>query len=198
MPKKTIYSREIILNYAYKILVERGLQDISARNLAKEMNSSTIPIYTFFTSMDDVKEELFKLAKQKFMEYIREDYTDITLLNVGMGVVLFAREEGELFRSIFLRSTPYNDLIEEVLEDFKTLIKKQFAMDPRFKRLSPERQDWLLNKGWTYTQGMATLICTGYIKETSDEKLMKDLLETGSFFIKEAFRTEVRENEKEH
>ena len=196
MPKKTIYSREIILNYAYKILVERGLQDISARNLAKEMNSSTIPIYTFFTSMDDVKEELFKLAKQKFMEYIREDYTDITLLNVGMGVVLFAREEGELFRSIFLRSTPYNDLIEEVLEDFKTLIKKQFAMDPRFKRLSPERQDWLLNKGWTYTQGMATLICTGYIKETSDEKLMKDLLETGSFFIKEAFRTEVRENEK--
>lgn len=198
MPKKTIYSREFILNYAYKILVERGLQDISARNLAKEMNSSTIPIYTFFSSMDEVKEELFKLAKQKFMEYIREDYTDITLLNVGMGVVLFAREEGELFRSIFLRSTPYNDLIEEVLEDFKTLIKKQFAMDPRFKRLSPERQDWLLNKGWTYTQGMATLICTGYIKETSDEKLMKDLLETGSFFIKEAFRTEVRENEKEH
>lgn len=198
MPKKTIYSREIILNYAYKILVERGLQDISARNLAKEMNSSTIPIYTFFTSMDEVKEELFKLAKKKFMEYIREDYTDITLLNVGMGVVLFAREEGELFRSIFLRSTPYNDLIEEVLEDFKTLIKTQFAMDPRFKRLSPERQDWLLNKGWTYTQGMATLICTGYIKETSDEKLMKDLLETGSFFIKEAFRTEVRGNEKEH
>ena len=115
------------------------------------MNSSTISIYTFFTSMDEFKEKLFKLAK-KIIEYIREDYTDIVLFNVGMGVVLFAREKGELFKPIFLRSTPYNDLIEEVFENFKILIKKQFAMDPKFKRLSLKRQDWLLNKGWTYTQ----------------------------------------------
>lgn len=196
MPKKAIYSREIILSYAYKILVERGLQDISARNLAKEMKSSTIPIYTFFSSMEEVKEELLKLAKNKFMDYIREDYTDITLLNVGMGVVLFAREEKELFRSIFLRPTTYNDLIEEILEDFKALIKEQFAKDKRFKSLSPEREDWLLNKGWIYTQGFATLVCTGYIKETSNNEIKKHLLETGSLFIKEAIDPEVGEDEK--
>lgn len=195
MPKKAIYSREIILNYAYKILVERGLQDISARNLAREMNSSTIPIYTFFSSMDEVKDELLKLAKNKFMEYIREDYTDLVLLNVGMGVVLFAREEKELFRSIFLRATPYRDLIEEILEDFKTLIKEQFAMDPRFQNLSSERADWLLNKGWIYAQGLATLTCTGYIDNPTDEYIKKNLLETGRFFIEEAINPDERDYE---
>lgn len=186
MPKKAIYSREKILSFAYKILVERGLQDISARNLAKEMNSSTIPIYSFFSSMDEVKDELLKIAKDKFMQYIKEDYTDLALLNVGMGVVLFAREEKELFRSIFLRSTTYNELIEEILEDFKVIIKNEFAKDKRFRELNEERADWLLNKGWVYAQGLATLTCTGYIKDPTDEYIKENLLETGRFFIKEA------------
>lgn len=186
MPKKPIYSREIILNYAYKILVERGLQDISARNLAKEMKSSIIPIYSFFSSMDEVKEELLKLAKKKLMEYMKDDYTDMSILNVGMGIVLFAREEKELFRSIFLRANPYSQLIDDVLEDFKNLILEEFKKDERFKNLSKEKSDWLLNRGWTYAHGLATLTCTGYLNNPTNEEIMDNLLDTSRLFLREA------------
>ena len=40
------------------------------------------------------------MAKDVLIKYLEEKYTEKKMLNMAMGVVIFAREQKELFRSI--------------------------------------------------------------------------------------------------
>ncbi|MGL5057988.1 MAG: TetR/AcrR family transcriptional regulator, partial [Fusobacteriaceae bacterium] len=77
MPKKAIFKKKQIHNKAYEIFEKYGLEEITARNLAKALNASPAPIYSCYTSMDELKEELINRAKELFLEYIKEPQTDM-------------------------------------------------------------------------------------------------------------------------
>ncbi len=172
MPKKAIFTKEHILNKAFEMLEKKGLEEITARNLAKTLKSSPAPIYGFFRSMDDLKKDLIEKAKGVFMEYVKNEKTDLPFLNIGMGIVTFAREEQQLFRSIFLRENSYQGLIQE----FKELIQKEISQDERFKEFPDEIKESLFLDCWTYAHGLATLTCTGYFENPSDEFIKERLM----------------------
>lgn len=178
MPKKVIYTKEEIVYKAYEILKESGLNSITARNLAKTLKTSPAPIYGYFSSMDLLKDELIKKAKAQFLSYVTIKYTDKPLLNAGMGFVIFAREEKELFRSIFLMNSSYKDIISE----FKTIIFQEIAKDKRFSEVEENKKNWLFEKCWIYTHGFATLISMGFNKDSSNESIGNNLLDMLIFF----------------
>lgn len=178
MPKKVIYKKEEIIEKAYEVLKESGLNSITARNLAKSLKTSPAPIYGYFSSMDILKDELIKKAKEQFLSYVTKEYTEKPFLNAGMGFVIFAREEKELFRSIFLMNSSYRDIISE----FKTLIFEEIKKDSRFMGVEEEKKDWLFEKCWIYAHGFATLISMGFNKDSSDESIKTNLLDMLIFF----------------
>ena len=173
MPKKVVFSREDVVSKAFEILKEEGLNSITARNIAKKLKSSPAPIYSYFSSMNDLKEELIDIAKDQFLSYLQNSYTDMVFLNVGMGIVVFAREEKKLFGSIFLKNNSYRDIID----GFKKIVFREIESDPRFKKISHEKTMWLIEKCWIYAHGLATLVSTNFIKDTSDEYIKKSLLD---------------------
>ncbi|WP_319371110.1 TetR/AcrR family transcriptional regulator [uncultured Ilyobacter sp.] len=179
MPKKAIFTRDHILNKAFEMLEKKGLEEITARNLAKALKSSPAPIYGFFKSMDDLKKELIERSKGVFMEYVKNQKTELPFLNIGMGIVTFAREEKQLFRSIFLREKTHQGLIQE----FKELIEKEILADDRFMGLPEDVKETLVLDCWTYAHGMATLTCTGYFENPSDEFIKKRLMESAASMI---------------
>ena len=82
MPKKVIYTREEIIEKAYEMLKSEGLNQITARTLAKKLKTSPAPIYGHFDSMEVLKDELVKKAREQFLNYIIKNYTEkITSLN---------------------------------------------------------------------------------------------------------------------
>lgn len=174
MPKKAIFTREQILNKAFEMLEKKGLEDITARNLAKALKSSPAPIYGFFSSMDELKEELINRAKDLFLDYVKKEETELPFLNIGMGIVKFAREEKELFRSIFLRENSYRGLIQE----FNEIIKLEIEKDQRFHDLPEEVKETLILDCWTYAHGLGTLISTGYFD--GDDEFIKVRLLRGA------------------
>jgi len=111
MPKKVVFTRDDVVTKGFEMLKESGLNSITARNIAKSLKSSPAPIYSYYSSMDELKDELIEIAKEQFLVYLKKPYTDMVFLNVGMGIVVFAREEQELFDSIFLKNSSYKDLI---------------------------------------------------------------------------------------
>ncbi len=171
MPKKAIFTREQIINKAFEMLEKKGLEDITARNLAKALKSSPAPIYGFFSSMDELKKELIDRAKDLFLDYVKREKTELPFLNIGVGIVTFAREEKQLFRSIFLRENSYAGLIQE----FKEIIQEEIAADERFDDLPVEIKEALFIDCWTYAHGLGTLVCTGYF-EGSDEFIKERLM----------------------
>lgn len=178
MPKKVIYTREEIIEKAYEMLKCEGLSHITARTLAKKLKTSPAPIYGQFYSMDVLKEELIKKSREQFLSYVIKKYTEKPFLNAGMGYVIFAREESELFRAIFLMENSNKDIILE----FKEIIFSEIEKDERFIGVEEEKKEWLYNKCWTYAHGLATLTSMGIEKNNSNEEIKKNLMELLVFF----------------
>nr|WP_307775017.1 TetR/AcrR family transcriptional regulator [uncultured Cetobacterium sp.] len=171
MPKKAIFKREQIHAKAFEMFEKHGLDYITARNLAKELNCSPAPIYSCYSSMDELKIELIEEAKNIFMDYVLKPETDMVFLNSGIGLCAFAREEKELFKSIFLRNNSYGGLLKR----FRDLMKVEMEKDERFYNLPIDFKYELFLDCWLIGHGLATLIATGYF-ENPTNKFIKDTL----------------------
>ena len=64
MPRKQIYTKEKIIDRAYDYLRKEGLKNFDARNLSKEIGMSTMPIYSYFESMDFLLQEVQNKAER--------------------------------------------------------------------------------------------------------------------------------------
>ncbi len=172
MPKKVVFSKETIVEKAFEIFKEEGIDSITARNVAKALNCSPAPIYSSVGSMDLLKEELVNRAKKMFMDYITTTRTGIMFLDIGMGVAIFAREERKLFSNIFLIESVERALMTEFLD----LIHEEAKKDKRFAVLTEEQRNELFLNCWIFANGLSTLIATGFISSPSDDYIKEKLL----------------------
>ena len=103
MPPKPKYTKEEIIAAAYELTREKGIDAVVAREVGKRLNTSSSPIFTIWSSMDELREEVRKLAKDKYRQYMDDifDYSP-SFKEFGMRCVSFAAEEPNLFRLLFL------------------------------------------------------------------------------------------------
>lgn len=64
MARKSVYTKEMILDSAIKIFKREGSEAITAKNIAKELNCSVAPIYSVYMSLDDLKKDLSKCIEK--------------------------------------------------------------------------------------------------------------------------------------
>lgn len=58
MARKSVYTKEMILDSAITIFKREGFDAVTAKNIAKELNCSVAPIYSVYMSLDDLKRDL--------------------------------------------------------------------------------------------------------------------------------------------
>ena len=184
MPPKTVFKKEDVINAGFKIVKENGIKVLTARKVAKKLNSSVVPVYSNFESMEKLSKEVLKKAKDLLFEYITKTYTDRVFLNIGVGIAVFARDEKMLFRAIFLEneSVLYKDIVDEFIKSMRVQMKK----DRRFTKMTEDERSALLNKMWIFTHGLASLICVGLVEDDSNEYVTEILLDVGSAVIGKA------------
>ncbi|MGL5001013.1 MAG: TetR/AcrR family transcriptional regulator [Cetobacterium sp.] len=179
MPKKAIFKREQIHKKAFEMFEKYGLDEITARNLAKALNCSPAPIYSCYSSMDELKTELIEEAKKIFLEYVIKPETDMVFLNSGIGLCRFAKEEKQLFKSIFLRDNSYSNLLKK----FRDLMKIEMEKDERFNNLPTEFKYDLFLDCWLVGHGLATLIATDYFENPTNDFIKDKLLGTAAVML---------------
>ena len=185
MPPKVIFNKSQIIDSSLKIVKEKGFKQLSAREVARELISSTRPVYENFQSMDELKKTVLQKIVDLLYEYVTRQYTKNAFLNTGVGYVLYARDHREFFKVIFLEDNDASGLIDEMLKKLdKEIVKKV----PELKKLSHTERKDLLRKGWIYTHGFAVMVFSGYIKNNSDAYIIKMLSEAGTIFIEDALR----------
>ena len=162
MAPKEKYSRETILDAALELVRAEGFEQLSARNIAKRLGSSTQPIYSFFESIEKLEAELMEHVKRYSQDAIL-DYEDSesSFLAIGLGYFQFARSEPELFRGLFVKGgwrwnftagDPFTDPILEKMKRDNFLAKL-----PEGKLLE------LFRDMFIYTHGLAT---QAYLSDT--------------------------------
>ena len=59
MARKETITKEDIIQAAFEILQEEGIEQVTARKLAAKANCSTQPIFRVYRNMEELTEELF-------------------------------------------------------------------------------------------------------------------------------------------
>lgn len=170
MPPKPKCTREEITNAALGIVSRGGLDALTAKALGRAVNSSATPIFTLFDSMQEVIGTVREAAMARFESYAHKAGKDIPLFKqVGMQMILFAKEEPQLYRLIFMSENPEVTSFEEVLARLGTVAEECLSAIQRDYDLSAEAAMELFRHSWIHTFGIGTLCATGMCDFSMEE-----------------------------
>ncbi|MCH5264263.1 MAG: TetR/AcrR family transcriptional regulator [Lachnospiraceae bacterium] len=103
MPPKVRVSKDKIIEKAVGIVQNKGLEGLNARSLAKELNCSVQPVFRAFSSMEELKEAVFRKIAEYYQNYLRESISlEDGLVGLEMAYIRFAREEKHFFRLLYM------------------------------------------------------------------------------------------------
>ncbi|QGQ94218.1 TetR/AcrR family transcriptional regulator [Paenibacillus psychroresistens] len=104
MPPKAEITKEKVLEAAFEIVRAHGLEALTARSIAQKLKCSTQPIYSVYGNMvelkDDVYDKAVSFANARMSEY--EDEKNVLALNNAIGCLYFAKNEKQLFKTVYL------------------------------------------------------------------------------------------------
>ncbi|MBU0993321.1 MAG: hypothetical protein KJ737_12580 [Proteobacteria bacterium] len=177
MPPKTKFCDQDIIGAAFSILRKSGWKTVSARTIASELNSSTTPIYTYLTSMKNLEEIMLEKTMNLIEQYTKRKITANPLINIGTGIILFARQERELYRFINSENHMAFRFDSGILVP-KSELDTVMAY-PLFKNLSARQIRQFLFTSWIFIHGLADLINKSfdvYVKKLTNETEIADYL----------------------
>jgi AcrR family transcriptional regulator len=190
MPPQNIFTREMFIEAAFKVARAKGIEKLSARSLAHELHCSTMPIYSYLKSMKKLKEDLEKKSVDLLLSYQTTRRTDSPFLDMGLGYVLFARNEKHLFRFLFLSSekdSRHNRGNKNLRQLVMSNLLPGMKDDPVLEGLDAAQAEMILLKMWIFTHGIAFLANSNALPN-DDEKYIEELIhDTGRAVIMDAF-----------
>ena len=103
MPPKPKINKQMILDAAFEIVREQGHEMMNARTIAEKLGCSTQPVMYNFKTVEEIREETYKLADEYHTGFImpKGDKGYDPLLELGMNYIRFGYEEKNLFRFLF-------------------------------------------------------------------------------------------------
>lgn len=173
MAKKQI-TRDKILKAAFELTRREGAAALSVRSIARTCDCSTQPIYFSFKGIDEIKDEVYKMAMDFFYKYMlnlvaAKEYPEYK--SMGIAYVKFAHDEPELFKYVFM-TTPRikNSSVDASFEVSVDIIQKNL-------KISEEAARRLHTEMWIFGHGIATMYITNYIDFDLDtvSKMYKDV-----------------------
>lgn len=109
--------REDIIKGTIKYIKTNGIENLSARTLARSIKCSTQPLFKQFENMEDLKSTVFKDVNKLHKSYLEKgrDRHQIPFIGIGLAYIDFAKKEPNLFRFLFLSSnTKCNNILDMV------------------------------------------------------------------------------------
>ncbi|TQI67329.1 TetR/AcrR family transcriptional regulator [Clostridium sp. KNHs216] len=157
MPPKPMTNKEEILSAAISLVREQGMENVNARSIASKLNCSTKPLFRIYENMDSLKQDVItqlNLYYNMFMEARMSD--ENRLLTQGIAYIEFARQEKNIFNTLFMDKNCAGKSIEEILDaDWN----QRSIMNAKERTgLSLEKARSLFRDVWLYSHGIATQI----------------------------------------
>lgn len=175
MPPKPKYTKEEIVNAAYELTREKGIDAVVAREVGKRLNTSASPIFTVWNSMEELKAEVWKMARKKYQEYMDGifDYAP-AFKEFGMRWVGFAAEEPNLYRLLFLSRREAHSPYARFQQDFAGILLPLVEEIMSTFVLSGKDAEELLNQMMIFANGIAAFAITdpdSFSRETVSRSL---------------------------
>ncbi len=171
MPPKIKVTKEDIIKTALEIVRKSGAESINARSIANELGCSTQPIFSNFSSMEELEEAVVAAAYDVYLGFLQGEvesgkYPEYKAF--GRGYIRFAKEEKELFKLLFMCDRQGKEL--EVGADFEASV--EYIM--KAIKISKERAERMHLEMWASVHGIATMLATSFLE--LDSELISEML----------------------
>ena len=175
MARKETITKDAIIQAAFSILQEEGIEQVTARKLAAKANCSTQPIFRFYKSMDEVTAELADRSCQFFQDYYDQfqRQTVTPFVNLGLAYIRFSQEEQNLFRLLFLSENRHGKSLYDMLNGKNGAVVREINSAKIFGCKDPSG---MFMKMWIFIHGAACMTLTGDydLQEEDTIKLLEE------------------------
>lgn len=177
MPPKPKYTKEEIVAAAVEVVAQKGVKALTAKELSAALGTSTSPIFTVFSTMQEVQEEVRRVAMRRFERFAAPTQNgEPAFKQIGLKMVLFGMQQPKLYRLLFMRENQKEISFDDMfgaLGETATLSINAIEHD---YGLAPDEAKMLFENVWVYTFGMGALCATKACSFT--EKQLSDMLST--------------------
>ena len=167
MPPKNKFTREEIVDAALRVVKTKGVEAMTAREVAGELRCSVAPIFTWFETMEQLRAAVYAQAKDVYRAYVECGLAGpIPFLGVGQQYIRFAREEPELYKLLFLSRPEGSGGAMEALRFSQDLARGSLM---RIYHTDAPTADKYFRDLWLVVFSFATLIVTDNCPYTDAE-----------------------------
>ena len=165
MARKTQISKQIILQAALELLIEKGFSEVNIKSLAEKIGCSTQPIAWHFGNMDKMREALTKEAviyANKRMTPISTDCLE-AFWQIGYGYINLAFDTPNLFRFVYMGESKnycrggFNSILTD--KGNAVMIEKL----SQHLNLNKAQTDMLFQRIIVFTHGIVSLVVAGIL-----------------------------------
>ena len=170
MAPKFKFTKEEVLTVTIDFIRENGIEALTARELAKKLESSTKVIFSLFSNMKNLEDEAKFVAENIFSEKVNLALKDDSpFKRLGVEYILFSKNEPKLFQWLFMRKgievESFKDFLPMRDYEYKSVIE---SIDEEYK-ISIENSKKFYEHLFIYSHGIATLTVTGIYNFTPSE-----------------------------
>lgn len=186
MPPKPTIDKQAILNAAISLVREQGMESINARSIASFLSCSTKPLFRVYGNMEALKQDVIAQLNIHYNTFMKARMSDNNrLLTQAIAYIEFARQERNIFNTLFMNKTCEGKSIEEILD--AEWNQPSIMNTKEITGLNFERSRSLFRDIWLYSHGIATQIASDDINLPYEEvaELVKNAFRKFSFVMEE-------------
>lgn len=186
MPPAIRFSKEQIVNAAVALVQEEGAAALNARAVACRLGCSTQPLFREFETMAQLKAAVIERAEQVYDGYIEDSKQNAgaPYKATGLAYIRFAREQGELFKLLFMRDRRGEAVSKEMQDHNMNYILDSIVAVTGYSREQALTFHLIM---WIYVHGLAAMVATHY-QDFSEDELQRLLTEQFEA-VKRGFKT---------
>lgn len=174
MPPKPQFSREQIIDAAFRIACRDGMDGITVRKIAAELGSSVAPVYVNFADLEEVRGAVVERIVHISRELLEETATGRPFRDIGRASIRFARRYPVISRDLTLRPNRY---LAEYRSRMDVPLAGRMDEDPDLAGLSPDRRRQLLFRMQVFQTGLTVMTATGQLPEDITETDLIGIME---------------------
>jgi len=171
MPPKPKFTKEEIVAAALELVSEKGMEALTSRDLGAKLGSSARPIFTVFSSMEEVQAEVRKAALARFESFAEKAiHYKPAFKQFGMQMILFAMEEPKLYQMIWMSENKEARSFDDVFPELGEVATLCVDVISRDYGLTHEESMALFKQVWIFTFGIGTM-CAAKVCRFSFEEI---------------------------
>lgn len=180
---RNLYQPQDVIAAALAVVREHGLGQLSARRVASRLGASTAPVYSNFANMEELSRAVRRAIADLLVAETAVRRSGEPFLDMGLGVLEFARREPLLYEAVFGAAGDVDDAGEHIM---RTLLARMSTVES-LQGLAPAERLILLRKMAIFTHGLAVQVTAGRVEAAAWDEVVTLLAEAGRAMVNDAF-----------